>query len=314
MKPRPRATLSFDLDTAADHLQGYGHGVAEPEEEDPVYRLALPRILDSLDGAGLKATFFVIARDAETQAERLQEVARRGHEIASHSWSHSQPFVSGPEERLEAELTESRTALESASGSEVVGFRAPGWDLRPPVLERLGQAGYEYDASVFPGPFLPLLRLATWWLGTRSPAIFRMATFRHVFARRHFHLRKLSTGRTLVEFPLTLTPILGWPLYRTMESYLGASRLERCVCFAARLGRDLSFPGHGMDFLGIDEDGVDERLRRHPGMGSPLAERLEHWKQWMDTMAPRFRFATFREHARELASPRPSPELSHGMA
>ena len=45
---------------------------------DPV---TTPRVLDALDAAGAKATFFVIARKAEAHPELLREITRRGHTI-----------------------------------------------------------------------------------------------------------------------------------------------------------------------------------------------------------------------------------------
>ncbi|MEQ9517879.1 MAG: polysaccharide deacetylase family protein [Parvibaculum sp.] len=52
---------------------------------DPV---VTPQILDTLDQFCVKATFFMTGLRAERYPELVQEVARRGHTIASHSYSH----------------------------------------------------------------------------------------------------------------------------------------------------------------------------------------------------------------------------------
>jgi len=52
---------------------------------DPV---VTPQILDTLDRFCVKATFFMTGLRAERYPALVQEVARRGHTIASHSYSH----------------------------------------------------------------------------------------------------------------------------------------------------------------------------------------------------------------------------------
>lgn len=45
-------------------------------------------VLDALDEQCTKATFFSVGRMAAADPETLQEVARRGHTIGTHTWSH----------------------------------------------------------------------------------------------------------------------------------------------------------------------------------------------------------------------------------
>src|SRR5690606_13983362 len=45
-------------------------------------------ILDALDEQCTKATFFSVGRMAAADPATLQEVARRGHTIGTHTWSH----------------------------------------------------------------------------------------------------------------------------------------------------------------------------------------------------------------------------------
>ena len=95
-------------------------------------------------------TAFLTARIAEAAPELLRETQGRGHEIASHGWSHER----GADLKLEA----SRRRLSEMTGSEVVGFRSPR--LRPVPLAEVATAGYRYDASsnpaVVPGRYCRL--------------------------------------------------------------------------------------------------------------------------------------------------------------
>lgn len=47
-----------------------------------------PKILDALDRHCIKATFFMVGRYAKLRPDLVQEVWRRGHTVASHTWSH----------------------------------------------------------------------------------------------------------------------------------------------------------------------------------------------------------------------------------
>lgn len=47
-----------------------------------------PKILDALDRHCIKATFFIVGRYAELHPEIVRETWKRGHTIASHTWSH----------------------------------------------------------------------------------------------------------------------------------------------------------------------------------------------------------------------------------
>jgi hypothetical protein len=56
--------------------------------DDGPHRTHTREILDVLDQHCVKATFFTVGRMSFFMAKQLKEVARRGHTIASHSWSH----------------------------------------------------------------------------------------------------------------------------------------------------------------------------------------------------------------------------------
>src|SRR5262249_26960584 len=77
------ATVSVDVDPVDLHLIGYGYSGLPP---DPlVSRRALPRLLEIFGRCGVRATLFVVGRDAPEQRAALAAAAASGHEIASHS-------------------------------------------------------------------------------------------------------------------------------------------------------------------------------------------------------------------------------------
>src|SRR5581483_11122678 len=58
---------------------------------------ATERLLDILDEAQIRGTFFVVGMLAERFPDLVREVHRRGHEIASHTYTHRQIFTLTPD-------------------------------------------------------------------------------------------------------------------------------------------------------------------------------------------------------------------------
>jgi peptidoglycan/xylan/chitin deacetylase (PgdA/CDA1 family) len=288
---RPVATLSIDVDPVDLHLIGYGWPDLPP---DPlVYTAALPRLAEAFARHRMRATFFCVGRDAATHAPDLRALAAAGHEIASHTWSHPIRFAGLPQDWQHAELSHSRRALSDASGFDVVGFRAPNFDMDSRVVPRLAAAGYRYDASAYPTPMLVPARLLL-ALKSRDPlGVLRMKPWPFTWRRTPYTWR--AHGAEVREFPLAVTPGLRWPVYHTMRWLTGERRFETGLAGFARRGEPLSYALHGVDALGLAEDRVDPRLARHPGMHRPLAEKLAVLDRTLAAIASLFDVRTYAE-------------------
>jgi len=110
------------------------------------------RLLDLLDAAASRATFFVLGHLAERQPGLVREIARRGHEVATHGWSHTMVYRMTPE-TFRDELRRSIGVLEDLSGARVRGHRAPYFSITEQSLwafDVMAELGVAYDSSVFP--------------------------------------------------------------------------------------------------------------------------------------------------------------------
>lgn len=130
------------------------------------------RLLDLFDEYQAKGTFFILGSVAKDFPELVIEIARRGHEIASHGYWH-QMLTTLSFAEIRRELVESKAILEDLSGLPVTCFRAPSWSLAPgryEVLQILEDTGYHCDSSIQPfrtplsgvnvkmrAPFYPIL-------------------------------------------------------------------------------------------------------------------------------------------------------------
>ena len=109
-------------------------------------------ILDLLDEAGCKATFFILGWVAEEHAELIQQVADRGHEIACHSLRHRIVYEMTPEEFRE-DTRRAKELLENCAGVAVRGYRAPSFSITKRsiwALDILAELGFTFDSSIFP--------------------------------------------------------------------------------------------------------------------------------------------------------------------
>lgn len=109
-------------------------------------------LLELLDAANVRATFFVVGWVAERHAELVDSVRRAGHEIGSHSYIHEKAYDLG-RERFRADVRDSVRVLSAIAAGPVTMFRAPEWsinDRSPWALEVLVEEGFRLDASMAP--------------------------------------------------------------------------------------------------------------------------------------------------------------------
>ena len=118
----------------------------------------------------LHATFFVLGWIAERLPHLVREIHSRGHEVASHGYSHqcSYDFSS---DNLKGDLLDSKKLLEDVIGDRVYGYRAPSFSINNDVLKIVESCGY----SFLPVPPLPL---ATARVSLFCPAIIIFRPYR----------------------------------------------------------------------------------------------------------------------------------------
>ena len=191
------------------------------------------RILQTLDDANTKATFFVLGWIAERYPALVRRIADAGHELASHGHTHDRVEVIGPQ-RFAQDLACSIQAIEDASGVRVRGYRAPSFSITPGcewAFDVLAEAGIEWDASLFPAH-----RGHGGYPCPREP-----------------HLMTAPSGKTIRELPMSVWSPGAGPLrvgysgggYLRLLSY---ATLTRAMASEARRGRGTVVYLHPRDF------------------------------------------------------------------
>lgn len=110
------------------------------------------RILDMFDEYGTKATFFVLGCVGERHPGLVQTIYKRGHEVASHGYSHRRIYTQTPSQFRE-ETRKAKKIVEDIIGQSIIGYRAASYSITRAslwALDILAQEGFAYDSSIFP--------------------------------------------------------------------------------------------------------------------------------------------------------------------
>lgn len=152
-------------------------------------------ILDILDDANTRATFFVLASVAQTYPALVRDIHAAGHEVGSHGWSHRLVYRQTRAE-FSSETARSKALLEDIIGAPVNGYRAAEFSITREsrwALDVLADLGFEYDSSIFP-------------IAGRRYGISDAPLMPHTIAT--------ASGRRITEVPMTAVEFAGsrWPV------------------------------------------------------------------------------------------------------
>ncbi len=102
---------------------------------DPRYT---PQILDILDRYGVKATFFVVGTEAKRHPELTRTVARRGHSVQNHTWSHAD-LGKLSWSAFQRQVKDTDAQIRAGSG-KTAGCLRPPYGTRNALLDRRAAA------------------------------------------------------------------------------------------------------------------------------------------------------------------------------
>jgi polysaccharide deacetylase family protein (PEP-CTERM system associated) len=104
------------------------------------------RMLEILQSANARATFFVLGWVAEKCPQIVHAIADAGHEVASHGYGHEHIYSLQPSE-FRSDVIRSKQYLEDLTGKPVRGYRAPSFSITDWAIPILQEVGFDYDSS-----------------------------------------------------------------------------------------------------------------------------------------------------------------------
>lgn len=149
------------------------------------------RILTLLEKHQTKATFFILGWVADRFPDVVRMIDAAGHEIGTHGYYHDKISNLTPDE-FEDDLVLSLNALAKLTNQKIKGHRASNFSLVNSTLwalDILARNGVEYDSSIFP-------------VGRKRYGIDR---YPHLLP----HQIELSSGRSIVEIPMSILKLAG---------------------------------------------------------------------------------------------------------
>ena len=178
----------FQVSAFADNIEQHEWDEHPLRVENNTYKL-----LDLFDEYQVKATFFTLGWVAERKRDMVMEIARRGHEVACHGYSHQLVYNQTPEV-FQQETIRAKSILEEIIQRPVLGYRAASYSITEKslwALDILAESGFVYDSSIFP---------------VRHDRYGMPDTPEHPY-----HL-KTPAGHSIIEFPLSTAKILNYRL------------------------------------------------------------------------------------------------------
>jgi peptidoglycan-N-acetylglucosamine deacetylase len=114
-------------------------GVALTFDDGP-HPEGTPAVLQVLEEAGMKATFFVVGEQVERRPALVAEIAQRGHLVALHGYRHRpQPALGA--RAVEDDLARGADAIAEATGVELTWHRPPYGVYSPAGLAAVRRRG-----------------------------------------------------------------------------------------------------------------------------------------------------------------------------
>ena len=270
--------------TYAQHV-----GAVVPKGPDPVYTRMMPRLIDWAEQAGATLTLFIVGRDLDVplHADLVRQWHAKGHEIASHSWSHPPQFLALDAREAEAEIRRAHRAIADTVGLPPVGYAAPGWYDDRRVWPVLAELGYRYDCSLFPSWLMMLQPPAVYWL---SPAARdRISIWRRDWPRVMFgpSRRHASPGDSrLVASPMPVSS-LRLPFWHSLAFSLSERSARRLIGQAMRRRPDDYYHvAHPLDVLDPAADFEGEAFS-YLRSNVTLSEKTRVWNAVMDNFVGR---------------------------
>lgn len=126
-----------------ERVWGYhGDGKIHMTFDDGPHGVHTPRLLDILKKYGVKATFFVLGKNAKAHPEIIKRMVREGHVVASHSFSHPQ-LTKIEEEDLHYQIEETERVLKEILGKDMRLMRPPYGATNEDIRKYLYGRGYK---------------------------------------------------------------------------------------------------------------------------------------------------------------------------
>lgn len=255
--------LSFDIEEFDMPLEYKGE--IPFDRQISISQTGLERILDLLKKHQVKATFFSTVIFAENSKHLIERLLHEGHELASHTWFHS--------EFEEKHLEESRAKLEELFSTKVTGLRMPR--MMPVDEKAVENAGYSYNSSINP-TFLP-------------------GRYNNLKVSRTY----FKEGN-VTQIPASVSPNFRIPLFWLSFHNFPLSIYKKLASDSLKKDSYLNVYFHPWEFAEIKDEAFKLPGFTVKNSGQDMVERFDEFIGWLKDK--KYSFGTFQEFQKKIES------------
>jgi peptidoglycan/xylan/chitin deacetylase (PgdA/CDA1 family) len=148
--------FSIHCDAVAGWLGSYGGEDSPGDISRGVFAadIGMPRIVKLFERFGIKQSFFIPGHTVESFPAACELVAKAGHEIGLHGYSHENPLAMTYEQES-AVFDRSIDLIVKLTGKRPTGYVAPWWEVSKNSIDILLKNGIKYDHSLMHKDFEP---------------------------------------------------------------------------------------------------------------------------------------------------------------
>lgn len=256
--------LSFDIEEF-DMPFEYDKSISF-EEQMRISIEGTTAILDLLEKHHIKATFFSTVTFAINAPEIMKRIVNQGHEVASHSYYHSDFKVE--------HLKESKDKLEEITNTKVVGYRMPR--MYPVDEKEIFKAGYSYNSSINP-TYLP-------------------GRYNHFDKPRTYFLQD-----GVMQIPASVSPLVRFPLFWLSFHNLPLWLYQFIAKITLKKDTYLNVYFHPWEFTDLNQpEKFNFPSYVSKNTGDQMIKRFDAFITWMQEK--KFTFGTFKEFLEKIES------------
>ncbi|CAA7196205.1 polysaccharide deacetylase family protein [Chryseobacterium potabilaquae] len=255
--------LSFDIEEFDMPLEYKGE--ISFEKQISISQEGLQKILDILKKYGVKATFFSTVVFAEHSRSLIERLLKEGHELASHTWFHS--------DFEEKHLKESKEKLEELFSTTITGLRMPR--MMQVSNNAVENAGYVYNSSINP-TYLP-------------------GRYNNLKVSRTY----FSEGN-VIQIPASVSPNFRIPLFWLSFHNFPLSFYKKIALDTLKKDKYLNIYFHPWEFADIKDEAFKLPGFTVKNSGKDMVERFDEFVEWLTKKG--YSFGTFQEFQKKIES------------
>jgi peptidoglycan-N-acetylglucosamine deacetylase len=151
-----KCAFSIHCDAVAGWLGSYGGEDSPGDISRGVFaaEVGMPRLLELFKRFGITQSWFIPGHTIESFPKECEMVAKAGHEIGLHGYSHENPLALSYEQE-EAIFDKSIGLIKKLNGKNPTGYVAPWWEVSENSIKILVKNHIAYDHSLMHHDCIP---------------------------------------------------------------------------------------------------------------------------------------------------------------